>query len=69
MSRDLKNLIQTIGGQDAFSASSELKKNEEGIEPVLGADGKMLTDAERRQNTPFFFFSKILNFISLIISS
>ena len=25
-----------------------------GTEPVLGADGKMLTDAERRQNAPFF---------------
>lgn len=25
-----------------------------GIEPVLGADGEKLTDAERRQNAPFF---------------
>lgn len=24
------------------------------IEPVLGADGEMLTDAERRQKAPFF---------------
>lgn len=35
---------------------------------MLGADGEMLTDAERRQKAPFFF-SKILNAISLVISS
>lgn len=52
---------------NTFAVSSKLKKNKEGIEPVLGADGKMLTDAERRQNASFF--SKILNSISLIISS
>ena len=50
----MKTWYKQEEGGNTFAVSSKLKKKKKGIEPVRGADDKMLTDAERRQNAPFF---------------
>lgn len=68
MSKGLETWYEQEEGENTFAVKFKTEGKKKGIEPVLGADGEMLTDAERRQKAPFFSL-KILNAISLVISS